>query len=79
MKRLIAGPGGIYICDECVVAFNTGNGERIEQRGAHCSFCSKGREKAQFLITGPHRVQICDECLTLCQSIFEEEQSYLRY
>lgn len=76
--RLIAGPGGVFICDECVAAFqneNKGNlGREPRYDGVHCSFCGKIREKVSFLVEGPHKIYICDECLDLCREIIDEQQ-----
>ena len=74
VQRLIAGPGGVYICDECVDLASKGNGERSEEEGLRCSFCGKSRRQVQYLAGGPNGVHICSECIALCQEIIDEEQ-----
>lgn len=76
--RLIAGPGGVFICDECVASFQKENkkdktGGQPRYDGVHCSFCGKSREQVSSLVEGPHKVYICDECLDLCQEIIDEQ------
>ncbi|HLH61025.1 MAG TPA: ClpX C4-type zinc finger protein [Ktedonobacteraceae bacterium] len=80
VQRLIAGPGYIYVCDECIMAFLEGNiGKHMEieaatGEGVRCSFCGKKRQQLQRLIGGPNGVNICDRCLQLCREIIEDEQ-----
>src|SRR3982751_2566756 len=71
-RRVIAGPGGNYICDECVALCNAGTMELSEM--PHCSFCDKKREVVAKLFAGPS-VSLCDECLKLCNEIIAEELS----
>lgn len=84
VQRLIAGPGDIYICDECIAkisqhpeARDTGAG--AERSGkVRCSFCGKQSRQVRYLVQGPGDVNICNECVELCQEIIEEEQSIAR-
>lgn len=76
VQRLIAGPGGVYVCNECVAAFIKGPEEPLEERGLRCSFCGKKQRQVQHLIVGPNGVSICSECITLCQEIIAEVQSH---
>ncbi len=81
----MAGPGGVYICDPCIMA---AVGVRASGRPAtdptldavpvgnelHCSFCAKARAEVQSLVAAPapeegDRPVICDECLGLCGEI----------
>ena len=42
VSRLIAGPGGVYVCGECISKFSGGEYTQPgEQKKATCSFCSK--------------------------------------
>jgi ATP-dependent protease Clp ATPase subunit len=84
VQRLIAGPGGVYVCDECIGLFRVQDDQERAEQGAvpgtkesgltlECSFCGKKREKVQRLVTGPGQVSICSECIDLCVEIIEEE------
>lgn len=74
VQRLIAGPGGVYVCDECVVTLLNHDPEAPqEERGLRCSFCGKQQQQVSYLATGPHGVNICQACLVLCQEIIAEE------
>lgn len=73
VKRLVAGPGSVYICNECVVRKAS---ESDEVRGAYaerCSFCSKTQSQTRYIKRGPEQAAICDECIALCLEIFAEE------
>lgn len=73
VERLVAGPGGVYICNECVARIA---GESDEVRGAHaerCSFCSITQSQTRYIKRGPGQAAICNECIALCQEIFAEE------
>ena len=88
VQRLIAGPGGVYICDECIdrvgkegseqarASSALGNSENAS-RGNRCSFCGKRADQAQYLYEGPKGVRICSECIDLCHEIIDEEQRRL--
>ena len=78
VQRLIAGPRGVYVCDECVAAFSKGPEETQEERGLRCSFCDKKQRQVQYLTVGPNGVNICSECIALCQEIIAEEQPHQR-
>ncbi len=78
VQRLIAGPGGVYVCGECVAMFSSGSGERSQESGHRCSFCGKRQHQVQHLYVGPNRVNICSECIALCQEIIEEEKQSSR-
>jgi ATP-dependent protease Clp ATPase subunit len=84
VQRLIAGPGGVYVCDECIGLFRVRDDQEQAEQGAvpgtkesslalKCSFCGKKREKVQRFVTGPGQVSICSECIDLCVEIIEEE------
>ena len=76
VQRLIAGPGGVYVCDECINAFSKAPEETQVERELRCSFCNKGQGRVQYLIAGPKGVNICSECISLCQEIIAEEQPH---
>jgi ATP-dependent protease Clp ATPase subunit len=76
VQRLIAGPGGVYICDECIDAFSKEPEESQEERELRCSFCGKKQRQVQYLTVGPNRVTICSECISLCQEIIAEKQPH---
>ncbi|HEX6555479.1 MAG TPA: Clp protease N-terminal domain-containing protein [Ktedonobacteraceae bacterium] len=73
VQRLIAGPGEVYVCDECVAALSHGALAPQEERGLRCSFCGKQQQQVPYLAVGPHGVNICQACLVLCQEIIAEE------
>ena len=84
VRRLIAGPGAVYICDECVERYRENLiHEEIDHPpvvstpgtdlAGRCSFCGKHEEDVRRLITSATGVVICDECLDLCWEIIEEE------
>lgn len=73
VQRLIAGPGGVYACDECVAALSLGDEAPQEERGLRCSFCGKQQQQVPYLAVGSHGVNICQACLVLCQEIIAEE------
>jgi ribosomal protein L37AE/L43A len=73
VQRLIAGPGGVYVCDECVAALSHGPETPQEERELRCSFCGKRQQQVAYLAIGPHGVNICQACLALCQEIIAEE------
>lgn len=73
VQRLIAGPGGVYICDECVDRLA---GEKDEEHGEsarRCSFCGKRQGQTRYIRRGSGQVAICDGCIALCQEIVKEE------
>lgn len=72
VQRLIAGPGYVYVCDECVAAFSKESEEPQEARGLRCSFCGKKQRQVQYLAVGPNGVSICSDCIALCQEIIAE-------
>jgi ATP-dependent protease Clp ATPase subunit len=76
VQRLIAGPGGVYVCDECIDAFSKAPEEAHVEREIRCSFCNKKQGQVQYLIAGPKGVNICSECISLCQEIIAEEQPH---
>ncbi len=73
VQRLIAGPGGVYVCDECVATLSHGPEAPQEEQGLRCSFCGKDQQHVPYLAIGPHGVNICQACLTLCREIIAEE------
>ncbi len=83
VQRLIAGPGGVYVCGECIDLFSVQNApERVEhgtttntketRQGLACSFCGKKEKQVRRLVIGPHQVTICSECIDLCREIIED-------
>ncbi len=75
VSRLIAGPGRVFVCDECVASFlKNRSGEQPRHGRMRCSFCGKSQAQVSSLVAGPRDVYICDECVDLCQEIIEEEQ-----
>jgi ATP-dependent protease Clp ATPase subunit len=78
VQRLIAGPGGVYVCDECVAAISTGPEEPQEESGLRCSFCGKKQRQVHHLTIGRNGVNICSDCIALCQEIIAEEQPHQR-
>jgi ATP-dependent Clp protease ATP-binding subunit ClpA len=76
VQRLIAGPAGVYVCDECVVALSHGALAPQEEQGLRCSFCGKSQQQVPYLAVGPHGVNICQACLVLCQEIIAEEKPH---
>ena len=76
VQRLIAGPRGVYICDECVAAISAESEEPQEERGLSCSFCGKKQRQVLHLTVGNNGVNICSECIALCQEIIAEEQPH---
>ncbi len=73
VQRLIAGPGGVYVCDDCVAALSHGPEAPVEEQGLRCSFCGKQQQQVAYLAIGPHGVNICQACLVLCREIIAEE------
>jgi ATP-dependent Clp protease ATP-binding subunit ClpA len=73
VQRLIAGPGGVYVCDECVTALSHAPEASQEEQGLRCSFCGKHQQQVPYLAIGPHGVNICQACLALCREIIAEE------
>ncbi|OLD83995.1 MAG: hypothetical protein AUF64_03235 [Chloroflexi bacterium 13_1_20CM_54_36] len=74
VQRLVAGPGGVYVCDECVAVLSHGPEAPQEETGLRCSFCGKHQQQVPYLTIGPHGVNICRACLVLCQEIIAEEE-----
>ena len=75
VKRLIAGPGGVYVCNECSVTFSRKDQPAPEKQGQRCSFCGKQQTPKLPIISGPYGVCICQECVNLCVEIITEEES----
>jgi ATP-dependent protease Clp ATPase subunit len=75
VSRLIAGPGGVYVCDECITKFVAiERTQQEEQKKRACSFCGKKQNQVQLIVDSPKDVHICDECIDLCQEIIVEQQ-----
>ena len=88
VKKLIAGPGGVYVCDQCVdradrviatgeavttpIAELTSVG--VDAPAARCSFCRKPRRNVAGLAAAAGWA-ICTECLELCHEINAGEPS----
>jgi heterodisulfide reductase subunit A-like polyferredoxin len=79
-RRVIAGPGAVFICDRCISLATelVHEGEINADEGMHlsagskpstkCSFCGKkAQNTSQMVETG--EVRICGECLELCNEI----------
>jgi len=79
-RRVVAGPGGVFICDRCislVTEFVHAGGveahegvqlSAVSTLRAKCSFCGKeAQSTSQMVETG--EVRICGECLELCNEI----------
>lgn len=80
--RLIAGPGSVYICNECVdlsarILKQDFDGTEETTIGsdlqARCSFCGYKEEEVGQLAAGPNSVYICNSCVELCMEIIDEE------
>jgi ribosomal protein L37AE/L43A len=76
VQRLIAGPGNVHVCDECVAAFSKAPEEAQDEKEQRCSFCGKKQGQVRHLTVGSHGANICSECIVLCQEIIAEEQSH---
>jgi ATP-dependent protease Clp ATPase subunit len=76
VQRLIGGPGGIYVCEECIDAFSKEPEEVHKDRDLRCSFCDKKQRQVQYLTVSPNGVNICSECISLCLEIIAEEQPH---
>jgi len=75
VARLIAGPEGVIICDECIALFAKESVETlIDQQVRRCSFCGKDQTLVKRIMVSSSGVVICDECDDLCIEIIEEEQ-----
>lgn len=82
VRRLIAGPGNVYVCDDCVAIFLAAPHETSDMDAqsfplTRCSFCGKKRADVAWLVIGQDDVRICDECVDLCREIIEEESDYV--
>src|SRR5260370_7018551 len=69
VQRLIAGPRGGYVCDECVAALSHGSEAPSEEQRLRCSFCGKHQQQVTYLAIGPHAVTTSKACLLLCHPI----------
>jgi len=76
VQRLIAGPGGVYVCDGCIESFSKIPEKPQEGGGLNCSFCGKKQRQVLHLTVGPNGVNICSECISLCQEIIAEEHPH---
>jgi len=89
VRKLVAGPGGVYICDPCIMAaVGVSSSGRPAKDPAltiassdgdlACSFCGKRRADVATLVVGRQSAgssppTICDECLGLCGEILSEQ------
>ncbi len=73
VERLIAGPNGVYVCNECVATFSKADQTPQKERGLRCSFCGKNQRQVEQMTGGPRGVTICSECIELCEEIIAEE------
>ncbi len=89
VRRLIAGPGGVYVCDQCVAACRLAQtrdplatlpqGTRLAFAQSHatrerCSFCGKALDEVAWMALAANATVICDECVALCEEIITEER-----
>ena len=84
VQRLVAGPDGVCICNECIDLISRGNAEQQKETNStrktggasnRCSFCGKKQEHVLYFHTSPEGVNICSECIDLCREIIDEETS----
>src|SRR5256885_16830332 len=73
VQRLVAGPGGVYVCDECIAVLSHGPEAPQEETGLRCSFCGKHQQQVPYLTIGPHGVNTSRPCLGLCPRIIPEQ------
>src|SRR5262245_45992351 len=88
VHRLIAGPGGVYVCDECVDRCGAHLAGRMSIPSEHhpltlataataeqyqCSFCGRRQHMVRQLFLSPNAAHICDECVGICQGVVEAE------
>ncbi len=70
---LVAGPGGIFVCDQCIAASATALAAQASSEtvqvvaGTACSFC--GRATVSTARPGNAPVGVCQECVTVAQQI----------
>lgn len=70
---LVAGPGGIFVCDQCIAAAATALAVQAPSEtvqvvaGTACSFC--GRATVATAPPGNEPIGICQECVTVAQQI----------
>lgn len=80
VQRLVAGPGAVYVCDECVARLadllrkDRGIPQTQVTRGK-CSFCGRLWKQVDRLFEGPNAVTICNECVALCGGIIADESA----
>jgi len=75
VQRIIAGPGGVYICDECVDLISKENAGQQKETN-RCSFCGKQQKQVLYVHTSRAGVNICSECIDLCREIISDEASH---
>lgn len=78
VHRLMAGPGEVYICSECIDRFVGETGKERGEQAKHCSFCGKTSSQTQSIRQNSGRTGICDECIALIHQIFTEEEHTVR-
>ncbi len=71
-RTVVAGPGGVYICAECVAAAPAAVIQSARSARTRCSFCGKPAGRVRWLFDGPSE-QICDECIALAAEILADE------
>jgi len=87
VQRIIAGPGGVYICDECVDLISKENAGQQKETNAiaktggaavtnRCCFCGKKQQQVLYVHTSRAGVNICSECIDLCREIISDEASH---
>ena len=45
--------------------------------GRICSFCGNPGDKTRKLVAGPGSVYICNQCIAVCQSVLDEDNSFV--
>ena len=81
VARLVAGPGGIYICERCVtnciaklasVPVSSGDSEVVNSETViFCGFC--GRTAREVALTGSGKHDVCSKCLVMSAEFVLEE------
>ena len=71
VHKVIAGPQGVHICDECVRAGQGSHPEWETSEGQRCSFCGRSAPLVQVATRVDSEETICNECLDLCVEVLE--------
>ena len=73
VNKLIAGPGGVYICDKCVKQAQ----KTIEAEHNKCSFCGKSHKPVHQVFAGLNNIHICDECVKVANDMIEGNSTFI--